>query len=244
MNKPTFATAIVAFALLAGCDESFRGAPKPSFDKKRDINALIVKQLLSEKNINRAIDSCRSPISANGVILDSKLARNEIIFARMAELDVLYFDFQTELSSESRLSSFSASLAELTVGTSGAVISGPASQILSAISATITGTKEGFDQKILLDKTIDAFVSQMNANRDNVKADIISKIGTECSKYPVSAAISDLAAYRHAGTLAGALTGLGESAREDAEDAREGVRAEEKKQGISDRSANTNDGEG
>ena len=86
------------------------------------------------------------------------------------------------------------------------------SQILSATSAGLTGAREAFDKEVLVDRTIQAFVSQMRANRDQVKARILVKLTKNIDEYPFLAALSDLESYRQAGTLTGALNGISEAA--------------------------------
>lgn len=210
MNKAPMLTAILLTTSLSGCFDSFRGAPKENLDREvLKLEETVIKQTLTPEKVERAIGR-RDPGE-----------RNDIIFARMAELDLLYNDYEIDISNEFRQSGFAATVAELAVDTSGAVVGGATSQILSAISAGITGSKESFDKDILLDKTAGAFISQMRANRDTLKARILLKAAEATyNEYPLQAALTDLAAYRQAGTLTGALNAINRSAEAEEEEGR------------------------
>lgn len=217
MNKIPITTAAIFTTLLSGCIDSFRGAPKDRLNREiLEIEENIIKSTLTEDKLKEAIDG------------RDRFTRDEIIFARMAEMDILYYKYELDISNEFRQSGFAATVTELAVDTSGAVVGGASSQLLSAISAGITGSKESFDKEILLEKTAGAFISQMRANRDKLKARILLKADeSEYNEYPLQAALTDLAAYRQAGTLAGALTAINRSAEAEEEEGRKDLKKAE-----------------
>ncbi|MEM7524336.1 MAG: hypothetical protein AAF360_11375, partial [Pseudomonadota bacterium] len=144
------------------------------------------------------------------------------------------------LTKELRESGFVGALAELAVDTAGALTGQQASQILSAVSAGITGTQTAVQKDLLVDRTVQAFISQMRASRSVVKRRIILKLNAPAAIYPLQAAVSDLSDYRQAGTLTGALTGIAVTAADEEATRREDLSVAESAV-ISGRFGETND---
>ncbi|MDG1207909.1 MAG: hypothetical protein P8Q48_25420 [Paracoccaceae bacterium] len=202
--------AIIACSSLAACEATLQGAPTESFAKldpdaeKPELANLIVSTTLEASRI-------KAPVEGG----TTKRQRNEIIFARMAEIDALYFEYERALSTEPREYNFALALAGLAIGGAGSIASEGASQILSAASAGLTGARDAFQKEVLIERTTQAFVSQMRAARDLEKQNILLKLTASSETYPLQAAVSDLESYRQAGTLTGALSGIADSAAEN-----------------------------
>jgi hypothetical protein len=207
--------------LISGCNQSLRGAPDPRLRESPDILAKVISLELDD-------DSLKAATGASA----SKDSRNRIIFARLAELDSLYYDFERSISFEGRQFDLIAALAGLGAGVGGTLATGGASQGFSVASTLIAGTQTAFNEKILADRTVQALASQMRANRDRIKAEIFKKLGTSINLYPLSAALSDLELYRQGGTLAGAIFGISESARIAENTGRDQLRDVEQRVGI------------
>ncbi|WP_340110176.1 hypothetical protein [Pikeienuella sp. HZG-20] len=228
--KPVFssffhraALAALTTAGLAGCVATVRGAPEESFARSSAPEDWSFKESI----VNATLDRDRIvALATNGATVAQ---RNEVIFARLAELDSLYFAYERDLSKELRESGFAATLAQIAVGAAGSVTGQQASQILSAVSAGIAGSREAFEKEILIDRTMQAFISQMRAGRDQMKRRILLKLGASADAYPLQAAVSDLEAYRQAGTLTGALAGISADASEKETAAQEVLAAAEAK---------------
>lgn len=201
------ATLAINFSLcstlaLSGCVATVRGAPEERFDRKRAIE----DQSLTELVIQTTLDPKRiMRFAASGATIGQ---RNEVIYARLSEIDAMYYEYERSVSRELRESGFALSLAGLAVGSAGALVTEQASQILSAVSASLTGAQEAFQKTVLIDRTTEAFLSQMRAGRASVKSAILLKLTSSTETYPLQAAIADLEAYRQAGTLTGALAGV------------------------------------
>lgn len=201
--------AIFAFGLGA-CQATLRGAPPDSFG---DLDPDAQKPALANLVVSTTLDTQRvRALVQSGA---TKRQRNEIIFARMAELDTLYFGYERALSKELRESNFALALVGLAIGGAGSIASESASQVLSAASAGLTGARDAFQKEVLVERTTQAFISQMRAARDLEKQNILLKLTSSTETYPLQAAISDLEAYRQAGTLTGALTGIADAAAEN-----------------------------
>ncbi len=184
-----------------GCTAAFQSQPEPSLDANRDLAAAVIAATLD------------NVVGADGTIPNvSKARRNEIIFARMAEIDILYTDYETRFARQQRESDFAFALLGLGLGSAGAFAGEVASQALSAASGAVTGVQQAYQKEILVERTVQAFISEMRANRAKVRQSILIKLDADMTLYPLQAAISDLELYRHAGTLTAALVGIAEAA--------------------------------
>lgn len=186
---------------MAGCSAAFQAEPEPSLDANRDIAAAVIAATLD------------GIVAPDGTIPSvGKDRRNEIIFARIAEIDILYNDFETRFARQQRESDFAFALLGIGLGGAGVFAGEVASQALSAASGAVAGIQQAYQKEILVERTIQAFVSEMRANRARVRQAILLKLDADTVLYPLQAAISDLALYRHAGTLTAALVGIAEAA--------------------------------
>jgi hypothetical protein len=198
------ALAVAGVVLLSGCSASFRGEPELAFARQegqpQDINRIAVAAALADANIAAAV-------GPNATVAQ----RNSIVLARMAEIDTLYNEYELALSQELREGRFTTALLGLGFGIGGTFASGGASQFLSAGSASVAGASEAFQKEILIERTVQSLTAQMRANRDNVKSNILIKLANDIDAYPTLAALSDVVAYRQAGTIVGGLLGIAEN---------------------------------
>ena len=171
---------------------------------------MVIDETLSKRNLT---GTEKSPIDLADPASFSKSRRNAIIQARLAEIDVLYYRYESGLSREVRQGNFGFSLAKIVVGGVGSQVSEATSRGLSALGAALEGTKAAYDKDVLLDQSLQAFIAQMRANRSAVKARIVSRYSAEPVNYTLQMALSDLADYEQAGTLSSALAGLTQSAQ-------------------------------
>jgi hypothetical protein len=188
---------------LAACDAGFKGTPQDSLSNDRDFNSIIINSTLNETRLRNL---------ASQSFVDA-VTRNSIIEARMAEIDVLYYEYENNISSEIRRGNFATSLGGIIVGAVGAQATGRSGQNLSALSGVIAGGSAAYQKEVLLDQSVQAFISQMRANRNVRKSEILAKLGQPGTAYSLQAAISDLSAYQQAGTLASAIAGITEQAK-------------------------------
>jgi hypothetical protein len=213
-----FSGYLFALMFLSACASSV-GAPRTSINPNRDFATIIINNTLDATELANLVRA--------GSIGEQK--RNEIVQARMAEIDVLYFEYENKVSNEIRQGNFAVTFAEIVVGGVGSLSSGGVSQNLSALSSAISGTKAAFDKDLLLDQSIQAFVSQMRANRAAVKTLIVERLRSGPAEYTLQLALSDLAEYQQAGTLASALAGITQSAQIEENKATDALRSEEHK---------------
>lgn len=198
MRKIVFVA--ISLTAITGCATIEQ--PTSSIDPKRDFNARVV---------NTTLNSLQDAEIVNpGSITTTR--RNSIIQARLAELDILYNEYERQLSNDIRSGNFGFSLAQLLVGTAGTLSGASASQNLSAASAVLAGSQAAYDRDILLDQTLQAAVSQMRANRNNIKTRILQRFSSSTTEYTLQMALSDLTAYEQAGSLSSALASISEAA--------------------------------
>jgi hypothetical protein len=137
----------------------------------------------------------------------SKFARNEIITARMREIDSYYYAFEASLIRERQELGFVSSIVSL--GLTGAIplaASLGTKSALGAASTFVQGGTKAFSDEVLFQKTVQVLATQMRGQRAVVAADIIKRMrGQELDTYPLSMALGDLDEYYAAGTIAGAL---------------------------------------
>lgn len=197
-------TAILGATLvLSACESGIGAGPQSSINPERDFNAIIINNTLAPARL--AALAQRSFVDAN--------TRNAVIEARMAEIDVLYFQYERDLSAGVRRGNFVTNFAAVLIGAAGSQASGPTSQALSALGGVIAGGGAAYQKEVLLEQSVQAFLSQMRVNRNQVKQDILSNMTRPGTAYTLQGALSDLARYEQAGTLATAVSGITETAQ-------------------------------
>jgi len=107
----------------------------------------------------------------------------------------------------------------LGLGTTGALVTGGASKVLSAASAAVTGIKGSIDKKLFFEQTMPALFAQMLAKRKAVLVNIRSGLTRSTSLYPLHQGLADLEEYRYAGTIPGAISSVVEAAGAQSADA-------------------------
>ena len=208
MGKLRIVAMMVFLQLLTACAGAIDAEP----EYVRSINTeLEIVQALGDLPVSG------ETITAEDIIAIDLPQRNLIVQTRLYEIDLRYQEFERNLLLESRNVDFVAQIGELGVDIAGSFVGGNASQILSAISAGITGSQAAFNERMLFDRTIQALVSQMRADRATLKRDIILRLNQSITRYPVMQALTDVADYRAAGTLLGAVIGLAARAADEAE---------------------------
>lgn len=186
---------------VAGCDATIQSRPGIRYDVDRDpLTDIVLDHRLKKSTVEAALDA------------PDDLTRNQIVFARMAEIDALYNTYETEILAEATRSGFALSFGNLIAGLLGGFYTGETSQVFSLIGGGIGALQTSYDKEILAESTIQAFISQMRAGRADVRAQIYSRLARPATAYPVEAALTDLERYRQAGTLATAIAGITEQA--------------------------------
>ncbi|MEA2823198.1 MAG: hypothetical protein QOJ86_5202 [Bradyrhizobium sp.] len=188
----TLSALMLAGLLLSGCN-SIEGGPPRLFTV--DYEAAVARDRVTGWETGYYTASA------------TKVGRNEIIAARMREIDSYYYAFEASLIRERQELGFVSSIVSL--GLTGAIplaASLGTKSALGAASTFVQGGTKAFSDEVLFQKTVQVLATQMRAQRAFVGADIIDRMRRlDTDAYPLSMALGDLDEYYAAGTIAGAL---------------------------------------
>jgi len=140
--------------------------------------------------------------------------RDKFITSRLGVVDANFKVFVQKLAKGNAYGDLLVQLAEVGAGGTGALVSGGASQILSAISGGLAGGKAAYDKAVLYDKTLAALVAQMAASRQTIAATILGRQRFNLSAYPMWMVRQDLDAYEFAGSIPGAIVATADDAKQ------------------------------
>jgi len=219
MDKPgriaAYAALWVAALLIVGC-ATIRGFPKPprvsTAAKPAEGYQLGPSAIVL---YNSEDDSAKK-----------KLIRNEIIDARMAEIDSKFGEYERALYRDGVGWGVGTDWAVLSL-TAATTIVGAASTktTLAAISTAAVGGQAAFDKRALFDKTLPALMAQMVAEREKMRAAIRGREDSPVDSYTWFAADSDLHAFEFAGSIPGAISAISLDAGQKAAIASQDIRA-------------------
>jgi hypothetical protein len=199
--------------LVTGC-QSIRGFPEPPATMPSGVVAPALGYQLSPSAIvayNNETDPAKK-----------KILRNEIIDARMAELDRKFADFERALYRDGIGVGVGTDWAFLAL-TAASTISTVTSTktTLSAIATATAGGASAFDKRILFDKTLPALLAQMVAGRESARSTIRANEQLAVVDYSWSAAESALGEFEFAGSIPGAIAGVAQDAGKKTADAKQ-----------------------
>lgn len=151
-----------------------------------------------------------------------KNIRNDIIDARVAEIDKNFFDFEHALYLEGVGSGIGTDWTVLAL-TAASTLSRVTNTktIFSATSTAVVGGDASFDKRALFDKTLPSLLAQMLAERETVRTKIRKQETMSVTDYTLFAALSDIDALSFAGSIPGAITAVTKDAGQKQEAARQ-----------------------
>lgn len=193
---------------LAGC-ASFSGGPDPLVSANDEIAAL-ESSFDSDQVLAYFAAPPGSPTRTN--------LRNQIVSTRLYALDLRFADYVRDLSKELRGGAFGADALSIAL-TGAATIIDPstATTVLAGIDTAIKGARQAFNKEILVEQTLPVLLTQMQADRTRVATQIWYSLANRSdSEYPLPLALAQLQDYYRAGTIAGALISVNESASQSA----------------------------
>jgi len=149
-----------------------------------------------------------------------KAIRNEIIFSNISQIDQDFNTFKVNLNRQGNVLSIGTDFVSLALAGLGATIGNSATKAaLAAASAGVIGAKAAIDKDVLYQKTITALITEMDAQRSQVFARIITNMNSDVTTYPLEFSSKDIQDYFQAGTLVSAIAGITQSAGAKAQDA-------------------------
>jgi hypothetical protein len=139
--------------------------------------------------------------------------RNEIIYGRVAAYDIEYAKFQQDINTERTLTDTTGDLTVLVLSALGASLASTATKTALAASVTaVTGARASIDKNFFYDRTLPALFAQMDANRAAALLNIERCTMVHDDTCPLTKAMIYLNAYREAGSIPGAVSGITQSA--------------------------------
>lgn len=196
--------------LLAGCG-GFAASPRSPI---ADHGAAIVG-LEAAYTPTEVLACLETPLDAQ------RACRDRIAQALAAAIDLRYADYELGMFDAHRYGGFGATLASLGLTTAASVSGGAPARLLAALATGVTGAREAFEREVLAERTVVALQTAMQARRNEIGARVRRGLQLDATVYPFGSALADLFAYFRAGTLVGAVVGLGEAAGDQAQRSRE-----------------------
>jgi hypothetical protein len=198
-----------AIILMAGCNNpSSLNGPPPAFDIDQDISDLQTQY--------QSATSIKNYYAAGP---ETKQRRDEFVVGRLTLYNLQYIKYISQFTLESAQLQSAFDITKLGVDLAITLVGGAATKaILGAVSAGLTGTRLSIEKNFFNEKTAQALVTQMNAQRKVALVPIVAGLQEDVSQYPLSSAIVDLQTYYEAGTMTGALQAiLADAGTKDAE---------------------------
>lgn len=165
---------------------------------------------------------------------EARRLRNRIVERLKANIDANYHQFENELFTGRAQSNVLADITELGAAAAINITNGVrAKNIISVLLTGFKGGRKSIDDNIFLQRTTSVIISQMQASRSHIEAEMLKNLREQdVSEYSLDAALGDLINYFYAGTLQKGLQELaqqtGQSAiieKKNAEGQREKLRA-------------------
>jgi hypothetical protein len=142
--------------------------------------------------------------------------RDRIVYGRMDVIDFDFDNLERELNSAGNGVSLGGDLAVLIANGIGATTGGKQTKaVLNTISGGIVGAQGAINKDLYYQRTLPALLNQMEANRDKVKATILSGLKKPDSSYPLGAAQLDLRQLVRAGSIPASVGEITEKATTD-----------------------------
>ncbi len=193
---------LIAALALVSCSATYKGFPDRVVTPETELDSL--KKYFSAEMIN-AYD-------ANNIESERRRVRDQIINGRLAAIDIQFSVFQKNLREEGLNLNIGADIVTLGLSAAGGLVTGGSSQILSATSAAVIGTKASVDKHAFYEETMPALFAQMIAQRKIVLVKIRRGLNRSTADYPLQQGIAELVDYQYAGSIPGSIANIVESA--------------------------------
>ena len=210
--------AVLAMTLPAGCSKHMAGRPTriQLIDNEKPTSFETSLIALEEK-----YDESDTDAQTRREIRD-QYARKMI-----AVIDRYYEDFLDDLVTQRKGFDASADITAISLDTASALFVPPSTKsILAGLSALTTASKTAISKVYFYEQTLPALISQMEANRQAVLADMTKGLNAPVDGYPLLQTMRDLKRYYDAGTIDGAVTEIQKQAAKKVEVAQAKIQRE------------------
>jgi len=214
----TFVLAALAMTFPGGCGKHLAGRPKRIQLIENKTPTEFEKTLI---DLEDQYDKPGADAQARRNIRD-KYARKMI-----AVVDKRYNDFLDDLISQRKGFDASTDITAISLDTASVLFTPTTTKsILAGLAALTTAGKTVVSKVYFYEQTLPALVSQMEADRQAVLADIVEGLSAGVDIYPLHQTLRDLNRYYTAGTIDGAVTGIQKQSAKRAEEAQLRIRKE------------------
>lgn len=138
---------------------------------------------------------------------EQRAYRDYVVHGRLLALDLQYSLFKEAFYREGLLESISVDILGVAVGMAGVVTSG-FDAVVSTLSGGISGGGASLGKNLYYERTLPALFALMDANRDEVQAEILKGLTEDVAVYPLGRALADLERYLHTGSIPGAIAAV------------------------------------
>jgi hypothetical protein len=146
-----------------------------------------------------------------------RILRNEIIDARMAEIDSKFANFERALYKEGIGFGVGTDWLVLALTAGATTAGGVATKtLLAAISTAVLGAEAAYSKHALFDKTLPVLMAQMVAQRETIRVSIRTNQDLPTDAYTWFAAESQLNNFEFAGSIPGAIASVAADAGQKA----------------------------
>lgn len=199
---------IVAAVFATGCPKS-----KPNIP---DVLAKRVA-LYEISKFDTDLSEYDNAVKANQDALARRL-RDRAVNRLKANIDANYHEFENQLFTGRATTNVLADITELGATAAINITNGErAKNIISMLLAGFKGGRKSVDENFFKERTTAAIISQMQASRARIEADMLKNLqDQDASEYSLDAALGDLINYFYAGTLQKGLQDLAQKAGENA----------------------------
>ncbi len=144
----------------------------------------------------------------------AKVLRDQIAYRVMAEIELAYGRFEMTLTTNRAAFQTGSDVVQL--GLAAAIAVTPAGDVTDILAASLAGFKGAtlsIDKNFFEQKTTEALVSQMRANRKTIQAQLLKSLATrDVTSYPLESVWVDLVDFYYAGTVPSALVSIASNA--------------------------------
>jgi hypothetical protein len=207
---------VLAVSVLLSACAAPRAYPPSSGDVKAELTALGPYLQPS------ALTPYDSPHEGDRGGLTPRAWRDVVVNARVRAIDLQFNAFQQDLSRQGVGVGIATDWVSLALNAAGALVSSAANvagtlvsgtaHALSATAAGLGGVGTSIDQKVFFDTTMPTLLATMVAQRKVALVRIHEGLTHAIDAYPLTLALNDLDRYYQAGTIAGALSAIADTA--------------------------------
>jgi hypothetical protein len=168
-----------------------------------------------------AVNPCPSPAE-----LTAEIARNNMLDGTLSSVDYVFLlQYEGSLYVDQSAFHTASDIISLGLGVAGTITNGErAKSIIASAFTAFTGSSISIDKNFFRQHTLEALISSMQANRAQIKMQILAKKQLPISQYSWWAAKSDVTSYFSAGTLYEALVELGQITGASAQQQKQALR--------------------